>query len=504
VKELVDHCSAVIDTTFARSPYWSGHQRRSVDRRMADIIAAIGTAVTAEKRLHEQLIARKGAGPQVISMYFDGAIGPDVGPVSELNASLPGDLALRVSMPIRDHSDDKIRPGIVELRALRQDFRRLAEAAILTELGPGLMMNSEDPPEPVREVLDQPAQAVAIQLENRGGELAVITAERPDLTTLRAARRLGAAVVRYTDRQALRALLHGEDGYALPSEIRLPPLHRYAKNRGLATRGVDARDIVRLSQRHWADLLATLGGSVLLKEARRYRAALRAGAEDEPIAIPAPAILNAANAGDVLAQGLVEQMRHRENRGVTAGKRISDLAAAWSQPSGGGRRWIIEDGLVPVEIAALSVDEVPAQRLFLIDGDEAVPALLLSRLFAVWARALLPSSTSWSSRFQVGQTFDAFPLTLSFVVTPARGGSPPQLQFSRQSDSFDDLMNLLGSHTGGSKSLTSNRRNIETLLQDDPVMRDVNAILLADIGLGPDADNLDILERLIEHNRLRQ
>ncbi|MFG1345473.1 hypothetical protein V5F59_11310 [Xanthobacter autotrophicus DSM 431] len=503
--DLLDRCSAVVDTTLARSPYWTGHQRRSIDRRMADIIAAIGTAAVADRRLLRQLLTPTEAGLRVLSMNFEGVIGSDISAISELSAPSRGALIARIDTFVRDLSDEKSRSVTIELRTFGQDFRQLVDAAISEIAGRHLTANGDELPESVREVLDVPSQAVAVRLATGREKFVVVTAETPDLATLRAARHIGAAVVRYTDRQALRALLERDDSCALPLEIRLPPLQRYARNRGLATRGVDARDIVRVSYNQWADLRSSSGASVLLKEARRYRSALRSGTEDEMIAIPMPAILNAANAGDALAKNLIERATpSRQNPNAIAGKRISDLATAWSRPFGDQRRWVIEDGVVPVEIAALSADEVPAQRLFLIDGDEAVPVLLLSRLFAVWARALLPSSTSWSSRFQVGQTFDAFPFTLSFVVTPARGGSPPQLQFSRQSDSFVDLMNLLGLDSGGFKSPTSDPRHIEVLLHDDSVMRDVNAVLLTDIGLDPDADDLDILERMIERNRLHQ
>lgn len=95
-------------------------------------------------------------------------------------------------------------------------------------------------------------------------------------------------------------------------------------------------------------------------------------------------------------------------------------------------------------ISSITANTVPAQRLFLIDGDGAVPTFLVSRLFAVWARALLPSSTSWASRFQVRKTFDAFPFPWSFSVVPSDDRNPPYLRFSKDGAEPAKLADLVG------------------------------------------------------------
>lgn len=497
--KLLARCHGIIDTTLARSPYWSGSSRRSVDRRMADIIATTSAAAAGETGLHRQLLVMPETGPRILSTFFDRATDRDLATISELAGASSSEEDARFVIRVRDLMDDKAHTAIVVLRDARPDFQRLAAAAVMAASGSGLAaVQHTSVPDAVREVIAGPTEAFFA----RGDHRLVVTAETPDLTALRVGQQSGTQVVRYTDRDALRALFNGEAPFSLPSEIRLPSLRRQARNRGLVTRGVDARDIVRLSPSHWEDLLATSGGSVLENQVRRYRPTLRVAA-NAVVALPAPAVIDAANAGDRVAQHLAEDMRRHDSRSAGGGKRISDLAAAWSRPSGDGRRWVLEDGQVPVEIASLSIDEVPAQRLFLIDGDAAVPTLLLSRLFAVWARALLPSSTSWSSRFQVGQTFEAFPLTLSFVVTPAHDKSPPQLRFSRQSDAFPELMTLLGLSSTSSKPTLDDLKDVEKRLRDPLVMREVDAILLADVGLRPDADEFDILERLIDQNRSR-
>jgi hypothetical protein len=60
--------------------------------------------------------------------------------------------------------------------------------------------------------------------------------------------------VRYTDHDTLRDVISDKEKRAhslLPQELRLPKIERLARNRGLATRGIDPRDVIRFSQKDW-------------------------------------------------------------------------------------------------------------------------------------------------------------------------------------------------------------------------------------------------------------
>lgn len=154
-------------------------------------------------------------------------------------------------------------------------------------------------------------------------------------------------------------------------------------------------------------------------------------------------------------------------------------------------------------MTTLNPNAVPAQRLFFIDGDGAVPVFLLSRLFEVWARALLPSATSWASRFQVGKTFDAFPFPWSFVILPAENGSPAHLRFSQTNQNGTKLTELVERNARRLAEVTEEFRQDERALRNHPLMREVDMLLLEDLHLSPDASDLDILELMVERNQER-
>ena len=286
----------------------------------------------------------------------------------------------------------------------------------------------------------------------------------------------------------------------LPAEIRLPPIRRLAPNRGLASRGVDTRDVIRLDAVTWERLLRDHDGarSPLSSEARRYLPAIETRGRDLEIALAVPGVCNAFNAGDPLARAIIERSQ-RPMQDQIGGKRIADLVAAWSRPAGSARRWVVEDGRVPVELSLLNLQQVPAQRLFFIDGDDAVPALMMSRLFAVWARALLPTSTSWTPRFQVSRTFEALPVPASFTVMPAENGSPPQLRISGKKRQ-GELADLLSQHAGRLADAGGPETMDDHMYRFPPLER-IDHILLEELSLAPDCTDLDILERLVDQNQ---
>lgn len=514
-RRLLLRCNAIIDTTIARSPFWSGQPRRSVDRRIADIVATVSIVAAVDGSLSTALRELRGS-KQPRALSFIGGTGKfnvRLATASEFNAAGAANEArgfhsdTRLGFELWDRSSKRPHKAFLELQPIYQDFALFAEAAVIEALGPGVpwpgpLTAKRQVPASIRRNLDNPELAVAIGGPGSDYGLIVVTAETPSLASLREAEIVGGTVVRYTDVETIRALMDRDRIRKLPSEIHLPALYRYPRNRRLATRGVDTRDVLRMSDGLWDTILSHDAKSELGRQVRRYLAAIDNRGEDREVALPVPAIWNAFNAGDELARDLVERFPRLKDEQVLSGKRTADLMAAWSHPAPRVQRWAVEDGRIPVELKQLENGEVPAQRLFFIDGDTAVPVFLLSRLFAVWARSLLPSSTSWASRFQVSKTFDAFPFPRAFAVRPAQNGNPPHLRLSGDGAIYPKLAALARE----AHQLTEAARKYgdnEQLLRSHPTMRQIDALLLQDIELSPDASDLDILENLIERNQRR-
>lgn len=520
-KAIIPYTNVLIDTTLARSPFWAGQPRHSIDRRMADIITAVGIVAALDDRLRSALYdLARGTWPLRILSFHGGrsalsTVTDDI--ASELSAfslyeSGPetGERT-RINFEMSDRDDKRAHNVFIELSPHREHFKSLAEAAFAGAVGSRLPRENfinlfEETPESIRQTLNHPSLAIAMRPATSFMRTVVITAESPDLSTLRAANDTDAAVVRYTDRETIRALLRddGPSRRPMPREVRLPPLYRYPRNRGLATRGVDVRDIIRIPEHEWGALLKDNDPSQLAGQERRYFESINKRNTGSELAIPLPAVRSAMNVGDGLAQVISGHSQRLATQDPILGKRVADLMAAWSRPSPGGRRWVIEDGRIPVELTALDPDEVPAQRLFMIDGDGAVPALLMSRPFAVWARALLPSATSWSSRFQVSQTFEAFPLTLSFAVTPAVSQSPPQLRLSPNGGQLSRLAQELERGLRPLAEVDPKDGPFSRALRGSPLLQEIDSVLLADFGLDSEASDLDILERLVDRNQRRE
>jgi hypothetical protein len=292
---------------------------------------------------------------------------------------------------------------------------------------------------------------------------------------------------------------------SLPQEIRLPKLQQLGRNRGLATRGVDPRDVVRLTSYQIEELRKSFAHSRLLSEARIYRSQVNRTEPDE-YAIPIASIREEFGRNDEAA-GDLENILGEQISLDRAIKRPSDLRVSWSYPMDRLRRFVMEDGALPIQIAELSVDEVPAQRLFIIDGDASVPVLFGSRLFQVWASATLSRSTSWTPRFSVSKTFETFPIPPSFVIFHDALSNRAQLRLSLDSihsaNASIHLTGLVSEFEQNSATrdwqISSDDEHDKTL-PAHPMIAEIDAALLSDIQLPKDASDLDILERLLEMN----
>ncbi len=511
VEAVLGQANAIIDTTLARSPFWKGRARRSVDRRMADMVVTVSLLAAAARDVRQDLTTRRGSKqPYSVSLSIgDRQFGHGVG--SELNATgLRGPESGRRSISrhgfeMADKGSQVVQNAAAEISPLWTDFEHFGEAAFLEAVGrkdPWLNRSLiTDVPDSVRISLDAPDLSVA--LKDRDGRTSmVITAEAPRLATIREGYKFDLAVIRYTDTATMRTAALHEKVHGLPNEMRLGKLSRLAQNQGLVTRGLDARDVVRVQEIDWVKIQAH-GSSSLQSQARMYRPSAGELDESREIAIPVAAVWDGIRSRDATALELVRRFPDLRERGKRSGKRPSDLEAAWTIPPSDVQRWVIEDGRVPVQLGQLQPREVPAQRLFFIDGDEAVPCFVFSRLFGVWAKSLLPASTSWASRFQVSRTFDAFPFPLCFrIARPPEG--QPQLRFAKGTRRLEELGHRLRYELmDDGRRRASRGTEDERLGQQIELIEELDGILLREMKIPLHANDLEILEALVQHNRSR-
>ncbi|MUO42178.1 MULTISPECIES: hypothetical protein [Rhizobium/Agrobacterium group] len=511
LEQILGQASAVIDTTLARSPFWTGQTRRSIDRRMADMVATVGVLAASADDVREDMVKR-GHSRQVHAVSLSiGERRSGYEMASELNATglrgMQADrrMSSRYRFEIAEKGIGAVRNAIVDITPLVTDFERFGEATFLEIVGrreswfdKSLITGVSDR---LMESLD--ARALSVGLKDRDGTpLMVLTAEAPRLAAIREAHRSGLSIARYTDIGAIRSAAIDGKRLELPGEMRLGKLFRLPQNQGLVTRGLDTRDVVRVDERDWLDIRSS-GTSGLDSQARLYRPNARSRDDGREIAIPVAAVWDGIRGRDPVALQLFERFPELRERAELGGKRPSDLVAAWTTPSRAAERWVIEDGRIPAEAGLLREGEVPAQRLFFIDGDEAVPCFVFSRLFAVWAKSLLPASTSWASRFQVSRTFDAFPFPLCFrIERPSEG--QPQLRFSKGHRRLAEL-----GHRLRYEFMDDGRRPATRGVEDERVgqqmelLEELDEILLGEMGMPLRASNLDILEALLERNRAR-
>ncbi len=517
--------NAVVDTSLARSPFWTGNPWRAIDRRIADILVGSALVGTVDERVREALLKRRADGPpRLLSQAFgqgDPRGGdPELGLMSESSAfgyAKPNESDGFFEFAIKSwgKSAPKLRKGYAALRDADGSFERFAEAVVSSVLlhGPG---GSKGGMPPMRrsdafdwsarggataehgpvESLRTPEASVRVSLN--GGPSLVVLGEAPALEAVRSGRDLGLGIARYTDRDTLAdILLHrAPERTPLPRELRLSGIRRLESNRGLAVRGVDPRDVVR-TRAPASDWLDLASGSDLERLHRGYRARIDA-LEVEEIVLPRAAVQAGMEAGDPAAKAFAE-MGERPVNGAPL-KRPSDLAVAWREPEGRDvRRYVLEDGVVPVRMAELPRGVVPAQSMFMLDGDPGVPMLLGSRLFNVWAKATITRSTSWLSRFSVSRTFETFPIPPILDVVGRVGRA--ELRFRERDGRLADLARFFDAQLDpGEAGLRVARAGVFETGEGTAVWDEINRVLLEVVDLDPGASDIDILDRLLRMN----
>ncbi|MDZ5698639.1 hypothetical protein [Chelativorans sp. M5D2P16] len=521
----------VVDTSIARSPFWSGNPRRALDRRIADIVVGAAVLCVGLTPIVQHLTSRR-AGHRDTLMTFaiqGGRHGkadhsPALFPMPSMASETtwasradPGSYGrtltkLEFAARMCDRAPSSHVRGVVEVRDRRPHFEDFARAVLENVADEQSLMSQpgqQNVPSAILGELAYPESSAGFALRRPDLAGALLTSETPSLNAVRTAGAHGWAVVRYTDRETIRDVLDGDRSVELPllpREVLLPNVRRLKGNRGLATRGIDPRDVVRFGFDDFEEWRAVDGDAHLVTRARRYRSSIRTDTDalrrsDLDCVLPLREIRDAFEQGDIAATRLLNRLSRRDPLRSGAAKRLSDLQNAWSRPSGGARRFIIDDGVIPVSIGEIGPNEVPSQRFFFIDGDSSVPALLTSRVFAVWARATMSRSTSWMSRFSVSGTFETFPVPGLFHLQRPSDG-PLQLLHGKFNSRFAKLLatfdrdDFVSGRVMEERGASGHERKPGTLLQA------IDEALLAAIELPAVATDLDILERLLDMNRV--
>ena len=522
---------AVLDTAIARSPFWWGNQKRSFNRRIADIVEVCGAACRS-RRLREALQAhgRRGA-PGILA----------VGLLARGEAYRYGEASgsFRLGSEATwssddDNADDSITlfssrvkakdvgfggeegEVIVEVRRNIPRFGEFAGAVVAHALARsrGRRRVLIAPTYEDQRVHDGITRELAFPRHCRGfrvrtlkGDsvnLAVI-GEQPTVDAVTAADSAGWRIARYTDMGTIGRIVQPRDGDGtLPDEIDLGTIRSSQINRHLATRGVDQRDVCRFSRslfEEWRAGLPPATRRVVNQAARPMRSATRPPDERDGDFVVTRDYLRRRD--DPTARELAELLRrkglYRADRGTL--KRKADLRRCWTAPSNGLRRYVLVDGLIPVIVLELKLGEVPVEDLFAVDGDEAIPALFRSKVFRIWAGATLPIASSWMARFSVTRTFGGFPIAEPFQILSQDGGltalvaagAQPDLRALVHEVDWQIERHLTGSDSSDWKAAYgsgSAGRSMDRL----------DEMILNWYGLPKNATNIAILRRLQELN----
>jgi hypothetical protein len=491
--------NAVIDTSVARSPFWTGNPRRAFDRRIADIIVGSAVLCGMGGPLQRRLKTFPGAPELLLTFALGHQHRGELGLASEVtwaHHGLSGTWSTRFTAKALRRESDATAEGMVQLRRCKPLFGDFATATLHDALpvGSADFISPIDMPFTIKQDLAFPELAAGFRFGSEAFEGIAICAEAPSFAVLRSAGAKGWAIIRYTDREAIREVSMRDSRAQppfMPHQLKLPPLSRRPENKGLATRGIDPRDVVRLTAGDW-ETWSTRMSSSLRKEVRQYRASLFRShrPEGSEFVLPRRAIQQASESGDRAARSLLRYVDQRDRRDrsiLLTGKRPADLRVAWSRPAKGMSRYILSDGVVPCEFAELKLDEVPAQRFFIIDGDAGVPALLGSRIFAAWARITLTRSMSWMPRFSVSRTFETLPVPPPFIVTRA-GDGPARLTLADNRRLRPLAEELRSSYR---------RRSMDSAKE---LQAEIDRIILREMKLTEDAPDLALMELLLQQH----
>ena len=534
VSELAGYCHAILDSAIARSPFWWGRSKRSFDRRIADVITVAGSACRSSELREELRASRTDRSPPILSIGlvpgngdgrgYDGGsdaiwLGSEAtwvlgdrkrgDPATLFSLRIdPADIGLdgvESQVVVEGRRNVRQFAGFAEMVAAHVLMGRLREAETLS-----FRPSKKSPiPDTVARRLAFPRYSRGIHFIGRDVDeinLAII-GETPTVEAVRAADRVGWRIARYTDVTTIRRIAEESGGdEVLPDEIDMGPIRSSEMNRRLATRGVDQRDVFRISYNLLQEWLVSpsVGGSRRAHEAARpMRSATRPHSElDNDYLVMREYVLRK---DDPAARKLAELLQREKGDSLDARplKRGADLRRCWETPSNGFRRYALVDGAIPVIVVELEGSAVPVEDLFVVDGDESVPALFRSRVFRIWAGATLPSASSWMARFSVTGTFGGFPIVEPFRVV-GQEGSRAALVADRATGRLHTLSNEIGRQIDRQLARLPSRgwRAAHELGAKGRAMDQLNEMILEWYGLPRDAGDIAVLKRLQELNAM--
>lgn len=513
----------ILDTSIARSPFWWGNPKRSLDRRVSDVIQLAIAAGRSPVARHELLPVSHGEKPVILS------VGKVPSQRSNQVYELPlcseaswvsadpkrTDPSIMFSLRLNAEELEGITGSeliVVEGRQPETRFSEFAVAAVasLANKGhrriPDFRIDIDD-----RRVISSTAGSF-LQSQDHIAALKIlkeesvvsllITGETPTLEAVHQTQRSGWEIARYTDTPTIRRILSTSSPSTFPNEIDIGTIRSIETNRYLATRGVDLRDVVRVSYdvlSEWLDRLPEHDRAFAKEQVR----SLRTGSRPYDIASNDYLLRREFVFSDKYeARLLIDVMGSHSDlfRDHRTMKRSSDLEKCWSHHEE-FKRYALLDGIVPGILLKLQPGEVPSQEMFVIDGDVAVPALFRSKVFAVWARATLPPASSWMSRFSVTRTFGGFPIPEPFRIHSLGAGHSvllaPQAPSSlRQAvEQIDQQVERMLSGLA-----PKNWREAHRLAQDNDGWHHLDKFILNTYELPINAGDIQILERLLELN----
>lgn len=502
----------VIDTSVARSPFWSGNTRRSLDRRIADIVIDAALLCLNGSPVASYLIENRYLkSSNIMSFAYSTKSKRDSlkGFSSESTWSQYGHKSSRKD--VLASFEFKMIPnqkkiahdalGLVEIRNRHFDFPNFADLVLKDLQSDRIIPRHKAAPENIINQLQYPKLSAGFYLPQKNINGLLITAETPSTSLIKIATSYGWAVVRYTDKTSLSRILSSDlDLPFIPDEIYFQKLRKIPANKGFAKRGVDPRDIIKIDSRLYDDLKDELEISELNFYIRRYRASIHDEAANSAIkefVFPTNEFFTGSLSKN--AQNFIKRLL-KAQLSVRPPKRAGDLRAAWVPPIHDSRRFVMADSTIPVTISELDFDEVPDQRMFIMDGDGSVPALLLSCVFEVWARATISKSLSWMPRFSITGTFETFPLSPVFTLERDKNNAC-YLHLEKRNNhlkkvvsQFDKSKNMLGRK--GQRIALNRSSDISANF-----FKELDIAVLDAYDLNSKATDLQILERLLELNK---
>jgi hypothetical protein len=508
---------ALLDTAQARSPFWWGNAKRSLDRRIADIVSTVAALCLSESvagRLRN--LAR--AFQEVLALAVDlaGDLGPHHDPMLALGSEVSWadrntparEIYFREEADVMSRNTKAARRALLELRPLG-GFEEFAKAVLDDIVGDTKSARRHfrisDSPVSLNEPLRYPDASAAFELHD--DKKLLVTAEAPGIAALQKGAATNWHVVRYTDRETIKSLMRQDSGAAsfLPNEVTLDPLVSNERNAAVATRGVDTRDIIRIDTaefEEWSDALPSHERHALREEMRPLRAS---GADSSTITPAAVAIrrkwLTVDRPPDnrtLAALAKILRVEPRELLMDRPYRRAADLDTCWSSPTEVSMRFALADGELSPLIMRLQPEEVVLQEFFVIDGDWGVPALFRSRVFWIWATATLSRSSSWMSRFSIRDTFAGFPIPPVFKLSSSGHSNRVETDHKEIFSLSREIQQRID-RASNVRSWKAAQRSSE--FYNSPDRRRLEEYILSAYQLPADADDVSILERLVEMNQ---